>query len=130
MKNKTKSKKKGKSVFILGDCMVKHLNGWETSKKIKNCKVHVRSFPTAKAQWTDGYKKPSIRDKPDHFIIHVGTNDLNSQIPSKPIAESIVDIAMCLIDDTKKFRFHYLNKDKLHLSREGSELSHDLSWQI
>ena len=50
MKNKTKSKKKGKSVFILGDCMVKHLNGWETSKKIKNCKVHVRNFPTAKAQ--------------------------------------------------------------------------------
>ena len=91
-----KEQKKGKSVAILGDSMVKHLNGWEMSKKIKNCKVYVRSFSGAKVQSMDDYKKPSIRDKPDHFIIHVGTNDLNSEVPPKSIAESIVDLAMSL----------------------------------
>ena len=30
-----KKQKKGKSVVILCDSMVKHLNGWETSKKIE-----------------------------------------------------------------------------------------------
>ena len=76
-KKPNKEQKKGKSVAILGDSMVKHLNGWEMSKKKKNCKVYVRSFPGAKVQCMDDYKKPSMRDKPDHFIIHVGTNDLN-----------------------------------------------------
>ena len=114
------------------------------------------------------YKKPSIRDEPDHFIVNVGTNDLNSEVPSKSIAESIVDLAMSLktesndvsvsnivlrtdnsllnqkrsevnphlkdlceernlylIDNTKKFRSHHLNKGKLHLNRKGSKLLND-----
>ena len=62
-KKSNKEQKKGKSVVILGDSMIKHLNGWEMSKKIKNCKVYVRSFPGAKVQ--------CIRDEPDHFIVHV-----------------------------------------------------------
>ena len=70
--------------------MVKHLNGWEMSNKIKNCKLYVRSFPGAKEKYMDYYKKPSIRDKLDHFVIPVGTNDLNSEMSSKFIAESIV----------------------------------------
>ena len=44
----------------------------------------------------DDYKKPSIRDKPDYFIVHVGTNDLNSEVSLKPIAESRVDLAISL----------------------------------
>ena len=44
----------------------------------------------------DDYKKPSIRDKPDYFIINVGTNDFNSEVSPKSIAESIVDLAMSL----------------------------------
>ena len=42
----------------------------------------------------DDHKKPSIRDKPDHFIVYVETKDVNSKVSSKSIAESIVDIAM------------------------------------
>ena len=49
IKNQTKNRKKGKPVAILGDNMVKHLNGWEMSKKIKNYKVYVQSFPSAKS---------------------------------------------------------------------------------
>ena len=116
----------------------------------------------------DDYKKPSIRDEPDHFIVHVGKNDLNLEVSSKSIAESIVDLAtslktesnnvsvsniilridnsllnqkgseinshlkqLCeernlyLIDSTKKFRSHHLNKGKLHLNRKGSKLLND-----
>ena len=55
--------------------MVKHLTSWEMSKNIKNCKVCVRSFPGGKLRCVDNYKKPSIRDEPDHFIVHVGTEN-------------------------------------------------------
>ena len=65
-KKPNKEQKKGKSAVILGDSMVKHLNGWEMSKKIKNCKVYVRSFAGAKVQCMNDYKKASIRDEPDH----------------------------------------------------------------
>ena len=42
------------------------------------------------------YKKPLMRDEPDHFIVYVGTNDINSEVLSKSIAESIVDLAVSL----------------------------------
>ena len=95
MKNQLK-KKKRKSVVIVRWSMGEHLNGWEMSKNIKNCKVYVQSFPGAKIQCIDDYKKPSMRDEPDYFIVNVGTNDLNSEVPSKSIAKSIVDLAMSL----------------------------------
>ena len=148
--------------------MVKHHNGWEMTKKMKNCNVYLRGFPGAKVQHMDDCKKPSIRDELDHFIVHVGTNELNSEVSSKSIAESIVDLAMSLetesndisvsniilridssrlnqkrsevnwhlkdlfeerslylIDNTKKFRSHHLNKGKIHLNRKGPKLLND-----
>ena len=66
------------------------------SRKIRNCKVYVRSFPGAKVRCMDDYKKPSIRDKPDHFIRHIGNNDFNSEVSPKSIAESIVDLTLSL----------------------------------
>ena len=39
------------------------------------------------------YMKPSIRAKPNHFIFHVGTNDLNSKRTPDEIAKTIIDLA-------------------------------------
>ena len=35
------------------------------------------------------YSKPSVRHDPDHFILHIGTNDLKSEKSLDFIAESI-----------------------------------------
>ena len=40
------------------------------------------------------YVKPIIRDKADHIIFHVGTNDIPSDKDAGDIAKSIVDLAM------------------------------------
>ena len=38
-------KSKRDSVIILGDCMIKHTNGWEIAKKLKSeCKAFVRNY--------------------------------------------------------------------------------------
>ena len=48
--DKPKGEKNEKSIFVIGDSMVKHLNGWEMSKKFNaNCKVFVKTFSGAKA---------------------------------------------------------------------------------
>ena len=39
------------------------------------------------------YAKPSLRSTPNHFILHVGTNNLNSNQTSEVIAKEIVDLA-------------------------------------
>ena len=45
------------------------------------------------------YLKPSLRENPDHFALHVGTNDLDSDRSPDPIAKPIVDVASTLRTD-------------------------------
>ena len=85
--DKPKGEKNEKSIFVIGDSMVKHLNGWEMSKKLNaNCKVFVKTFSGAKTTCMHDYVKPWVRSSPDHFILHVGTNDLGSDKSPKEIA--------------------------------------------
>ena len=81
----------------MGHSIVKHINRWETSKRLQsNCKVHVKQFSGAKTKCMKDYMKFSLRKNPHHFILHVGTNDLNKERSPEPIAKSIVDLAATL----------------------------------
>ena len=83
-----------KCVIILGDSMTKLLNGCEMAKKTQsNCKIYVKTFSGATVSCMEDYMKPSLRNLPDHFILHVGTNDLCSEDCSMEIAESIINLA-------------------------------------
>ena len=75
--------------------MVKHVEGWKSMKSIdKNHNVYVRNFSGAKVKCMKDYVKPCIREKnPDYVIFHVGTNELNSELPPERIAKSIIDVA-------------------------------------
>ena len=94
-------KKKNKKNYILGDSMVKHVEGWQLSKST-NQKVYVRSFTGAKVKCMKDYVKPCIReDDPDHVIMHVGTNEMNSVLPPERIAKSVIDVAKNVKTDTR-----------------------------
>ena len=74
--------------------MVKRLNKWEMSKKLNaNRKVLVKTFSGAKTTCMNDYVKPLVRSSPDHFILHVGTNDLSSDKSPEEIARSKIDLA-------------------------------------
>ena len=91
---KPKGEKNEKSIFVIGYSVVKHLNGWKMSKKLNaNCKVFVKTFSGAKTTCMNDYVKPSVRRSPDHFILHIGTNDLSSDKSSEEIARSVIDLA-------------------------------------
>ena len=77
--------------------MIKHVNGWEISRKLQgNCKVYVKHFSGAKTKCIKDYIKPSQRENWDHYILHVGTNDLCLDRPPELIAKSIIDLALLL----------------------------------
>ena len=94
MINQNSKEKNEKSIFVIGDSMLKQLNGWEMSKKLNaNCKMFVKTFSGAKTTCMHDYVKPLVRSSPDHFILHVGTNDLSSDKSPEEIARSITDLA-------------------------------------
>ena len=76
--------------------MIKNIKGWEISKKLQNANVYVRHFSEAKVRCIDDYLKPSLKENPDHFILHVDTNNLDSDRLPDLIAKSIVDVALSL----------------------------------
>ena len=77
--NESKSTKK--KVFILGDSIIKHVKRYSLSKSLDNCKVYVKDFPGARVRCMQDYVRPTIRENPNHIILHVGTNDLTTNIP-------------------------------------------------
>ena len=74
--------------------MIKHVQGWDITKRIDNKrKIYVRQFSASKVDCMKNYMKPCIRESnPDHLIFHVGTNDVPSNEKAKSIAESIVSL--------------------------------------
>ena len=94
--NKNKQK-----VFILGDSIVKHIQGWEITKKRDNKqKVYVRQFSRSNVSCMRDCVKPSIRENnPDHIIFHVGTNYVPSEKTPEVIAQSTIDLAKTVAND-------------------------------
>ena len=63
-------------IFIMGDSIVKHVRGYEPLRKVGNCKVYAKSFPSAKVMCMEDLVNPTLREMPTHIILHVGTNDV------------------------------------------------------
>lgn len=57
--------------------------------------VVVKAFPGATISNREHYLKPALAKDPQRVILHVGTNDLKSNLGPNPnqIADSIVDLA-------------------------------------
>ena len=91
-----------KTTVILRDSMVKHIEGWKMRKALRNGEnVVVHSFRGATTDDMKSYILPTKRRNPGHVVIHVGTNDLESDKPPKEIAKDIHDIAQSLKTNDK-----------------------------
>ena len=90
------SKLDKKKLLILGDSIIKHVKSYSLPKSLDNCKVYIKDFPGARVRCMQDYARPTIRENPDHIILHVGTNDLTTNIPPEKVAKSIIDLASSL----------------------------------
>ena len=77
-------------VIVAGDSMLRDINGWKMSGSNK---VKVHSFSGANTSDMTHFLQPLIKKKPDHILIHIGTNDLRdtSLIPDD-IAHNVVNL--------------------------------------
>ena len=100
--------------------MIKHLNGWDISKKThkSECKIYEKSFASAKTSCMKDYLKPSLRSTPNHFILHVGKNDLNSNQTWEIIPKEIIDLATSL-----KNNQHDVSVSNIILRTDNSKLN-------
>ena len=66
-----------KEVFVIGDSMIKYVNGREVSR---NNSVKVRTHPGATTDDFIDYVRPTVRKKPNLIIIHTRTNDIQNNV--------------------------------------------------
>ena len=93
---KTDHAAKKKLVFIAGDSMIQHVQGWDLSTNDKH--VAVKSFSGARTADMEDYLKPLLRKKPDEIILHVGTNNIRDE-SSRSVAEGIVNLVTQIQQD-------------------------------
>ena len=87
--NNNENKNKNKTnVYILGDSVVKKLNGYLLTRKIKyKHLVNVHSFSGTKISFMTDRVKQTFRDiNPDHIVLHASTNDLRTENTPSQIA--------------------------------------------
>lgn len=85
------------NVTILGDSMIKHVQGFRMRNRVGS-NVEFRPFPGAKTIDFLDYAKPTIRHKPKAVIIHAGTNDIKDK-SAREVAEQLVDVAQSIAND-------------------------------
>ena len=126
-RNASPSKTK-KSVFILGDSMVKKVTGFYLTKDIKHkFLAKVRSFSSAKTRCMYDHAKPTIREvNPEHIILHVGTNDLNSEETASQISNSIIDLANSLKNETNNIHVSLIVPRNDNLNNKVNEVNNRL----
>ena len=96
--NTNKQKQTRKTAFIIGDSMVKKIDGYLLTSSVNHKYiVKVRPFLSAKTIDMLDYIKLTKRDfNPDVCLLHVGTNDLSSNKSPEQISMDILNLANSL----------------------------------
>ena len=118
-------KRQKESVFILGDSMVKHINGFLITKTIGHkYLVKTRPFKGAKAICMYDHSRPTIREfDPEYIILAIGTNDLTTEKKSSEIAKSIIDLAASLKSNRNEIVISLIVPRGDALSSKASEVN-------
>ena len=76
-KIKRDNKTPKKDIVIIGDSMIKYINGLEMSR---SSSVIIRSNPGAPTEDLIDYVRPTARKKTKMIVIHSGTNDITNKV--------------------------------------------------
>ena len=73
------------------------------------------------------HAKPTIREvNPEHIILHVGTNDLNSEKTSSQISNSMIDLANSLKNETNNIHVSLIVPRNDNLNNKVKEVNNRL----
>ena len=84
-----RNKNSRRHILIIGDSMMKHINGPGISK---NDQAQVKTHPGATTDDITDYIKPNIRQKPDIVIVQSGTNDQTKDVNTMNRVRKVVAV--------------------------------------
>ena len=78
---------------------MKDAKGWKLLSKIDHKhSIYVRRFSGTKVKSMKVYAKPCVTvESPDHIILQVGINELNSKNIPEKVAKSYLDLAKVMV---------------------------------
>ena len=118
--NKENLKKK---TLIIGDSIVKHIDGWRLNKRMRST-VSVRSISGAITKDMVHDVKDSLEDtSPDFMIFHHCANDLNGNSTSEEIADKILNLAASIKTSKNQVFVSGLVIRKDKLNKKGNEVN-------
>ena len=115
-------------MFILGDSIVKNVNGCLLTKKLRHKKlIKVISFSGAKVSCMYDHVKPAIREfNLNHIILHVRTNELKSSETASQISRSVIDLALSRKSETNAVTISLTAPRKDNLNNKALEVNNRL----
>ena len=125
--NTNKNRSKYQKIYKLGVSMIKNLKGWKMPKRLKNANVYVRHFAGAKVRCMKDHIKPTLREKSDHIVLHVGTNDLVSDRPTDLLVKSIVGVASSMKNKNRDVTVSNIVTRANHFKEKANEVNDYLS---
>lgn len=81
---------------LLGDSIIKHINGYELPNQEEKINIYTKSYTGSEIRCMKNHVKPTSRMDADHIILHVDTNNLPTRKTSHEIAKSIMQLAPAL----------------------------------
>ena len=73
--------------------------------------------------------KQTLKEKPDHNVLHVGTNDLVSDRPPDLIAKSIADVASSMKNENHDVTVSNIITRADHFKEKANEVN-DYLWKL
>ena len=114
-----------KEIIIVGDSMIKHVNGREVSR---DNSVKIRCHPGATTDDIIDYVRPTVRKKPDMIIIHTGTNDIQNKVNTLQKVRKVIT-TIKEIDVNKEIQIAFssvIHRDDQDLEEEIKEFNRKL----
>ena len=118
--NKENVKKK---TLIVGDSIVKHIDGWRLNKRMRST-LSVRSIPGTTTKGMIHHVTSCLEDaSPDFIILHHGMNDLSGYSTSEEVADKILNLATSIKTSKNQVFASGLVMRKDKLNKKGNEVN-------
>ena len=116
----TRKRANKRNITIIGDSIIKDVKSFKLNKSIPSTtKVYVKSFSGATSEDMKTFVKPSLKFKPDLWILHTGTNDLRSEAKPAEIADNIIQLAVTLKSEENEVAVSSIVERGINLTGKG-----------
>ena len=125
--NGKKDQNKSQKIVIRRDSMIKNIKGCGILEKLQKANVYVTHFSGAKVRYMKDYLQPSLRENSDYFVLHVCTNNIDSNRPPALIAKPMIHVASSLKTNKHDVTISNIITQNDHFMTKANELNKCLS---